>query len=483
MFTKVTETIGNHNMPGNRPLSAQGLAIAILAATGMLTSLQFTLVVPSLPAMATSLDISTNDAAWLITITLLTATAGTPILTRMADMYGRRRLLLISLTLLVLGSVIAALGMTFPTALIGRALQGFATSIIPIGISLLRDQLSPERASSAIALMSATLGMGSAAGLLLSGLLSQNLGIAALFWFSAIAGTIASIGVLLTVSESGAHTGGRFDLVGAMILTIALTCILLVISKGLVWGWTSGRFLSVAAVGIVALIVWVPLQLRHPNAVIDLRTSFRRPVLQTNLATFFAAAGMFGNHLLTVHEVQAPVGTGAGLALSPINAGLTMIPAAIAMVALAPVAGLLLKRFGGRPVLALGSLIMSLSFVFRLLTHDELTTVMTGATLVGVGTALSFAAMPTLIMSYVPPTESASANGINSLVRSLSGAAASAVFALLVSVFAVSAGGAEFLSDTGLTIAYTVIAASCGIAALLAILLPSTRSESGNVAT
>lgn len=469
-------------MPRKRPFGAPRLAVAVLAACGMLTSLQFTLVVPSLPEISSTLGVSTSDAAWLVTITLLTGSIGTPILTRMADMYGKRRLLLISLGLLVFGSVIAALGMTFPTVLIGRALQGFASAIIPIGISLLRDQLSPEHASSAVALMSATLGMGSAIGLLLSGLLSQSLGIAALFWFSAIAGTIAGIGVLLIVSESGVHTGGRFDFVGAMILSVALACILLVISKGLIWGWTSGPFLTFTAVGISALIVWVPLQLRHPNAVIDLRTSFRRPVLQTNLATFFAAAGMFGNHLLTVHEVQAPVGTGAGLALSPLSAGLTMIPAAIAMVTLAPVSGLLLNRFGGRPVLALGALIMSMSFVFRLLTYDDLATVVIGATFVGVGTSMSFAAMPTLIMSYVPSTEAASANGINTLIRSLSGAAASAVFALLVSAFAVSSGGTEFLNGTGLTIAFALTATSCGIAAVLAILLPSTPRGSGDVA-
>lgn len=470
-------------MPGNRSPGVHGAAILVLAASGMLTSLQFTLVVPSLPAIAAELGVPANDAAWLITITFLTGAVGTPTLTRMADMYGRRRLLLVSLGLLVLGSTIAGLGMTFLSVLVGRALQGFSTSIIPIGISLLREQLPPGRASSAVALMSATLGIGSAAGLLLSGLLSQNLGISSLFWLSAIAGTAAGLGIVLGVRESATRTGGRFDFVGAVLLTFALACILLAISKGSVWGWTSQELLSFAAAGIVALIVWVPLQLRHPNAVVDLKTSFRRPVLQTNLATFFATTGMFGNHLLTVHEAQAPVGTGAGLALSPLSAGLTMIPAAVAVAALAPVAGLLLNRLGGRPVLALGSLIMSLSFVYRLLAPDDLASVVVGATFVGVGTALSFAAMPTLVMSYVAPTETASANGINSLIRAFSGATVSTVFALLISVFSVNSGGVEFLNDTGFAIAFSVIVLSCCLGALLAIMLPAARSIPADLAS
>ncbi len=441
----------------------------------MLTSLQFTLIVPSLPIFASALDISTNDAAWLVTVTLLTATVGTPALTRMADMYGRRRMLLVSLGLLVLGSLIAALGMSFPLLLCGRALQGFASSIVPIGISLLRDALPSARAGTAVALMSGTVGLGSATGLLISGLLSENFGVASLFWFTAITGTLAGLGLLITMHEPNCYVGGKFDFAGALVLAVVLTCALLVISKGSAWGWSSPLLLSVGATGCAALALWIPLQLRLTNPVIDLRTSFQRPVLQTNVATFFATAGMFGNHLLTVHEVQSPLGTGAGLAMGPVAAGFTMIPAAIAMAALSPVAGLLLNRIGGRTTLAIGSLIMALAFVYRLSVQASLITILIGATLVGVGTALSFAAMPVLVMNYVPHKEAAAANGINSLIRTFSGAATSAVFALLVSTSAISSGGSEFLTDTGLSIAFSVIAASCGLAALLAILLPSAH--------
>lgn len=452
---------------------AQRLTVAILAASGMLTSLQFTLFVPSLGAMAETLEISANDATWIVTITLLTGTVATPVLTRMADMYGRRRLLLLSICLLVSGALIAACGMTFAWVLVGRALQGFASSIVPIGMSLLREILPPQRAGSAVGLMSGTLGVGSASGLLLSGVLSESFGVAALFWFTVCAGLLAGAFMYFFVQDSNHYAGGRFDFIGAVLLAVVLTCALLMISKGGTWGWTSAAVLGLAVLGVLALLTWIPHQLSHPQAVIDLRTAFRRPVFQTNLATFFASLGMFGNHLLTVHEVQSPPGIGAGLALGPTVAGLTMVPAALAMASLSPVAGMLLNRFEGRRVLALGSTVMALAFIFRFFVRDSLTGIIIGATLVGVGTALSFAAMPSLIMGYVPRAQAAAANGINSLLRTLSGAVASAVFGLLVSTFAISSAGTEQLSEDGLSLAFAALASSCVLAALLALLLPA----------
>ncbi|PQZ94584.1 MFS transporter [Arthrobacter sp. MYb227] len=457
---------------------AHRLTVAILAASGMLTSLQFTLFVPSLGIMAETLEISANDATWIVTITLLTGTVATPVLTRMADMYGRRRLLLLSIGLLVSGALIAACGMTFAWVLVGRALQGFASSIVPIGMSLLREILPPQRAGSAVGLMSGTLGVGSAAGLLLSGALSESFGVAALFWFTVCAGLLAGTCMFFIVHETNQYAGGRFDFIGAMLLAVVLASALLMISKGGAWGWSSTAVLSLAVLGLLAFLVWVPHQLRHPQAVIDLRTAFRRPVFQTNLATFFAALGMFGNHLLTVHEVQAPQGIGAGLALGPAVAGLTMVPAALAMASLSPVAGMLLNRFEGRMVLALGSAVMALAFIFRFFVRDSLTGIIVGATLVGVGTALSFAAMPALIMSYVPRAQAAAANGINSLLRTLSGAVASAVFGLVVSTFAISSAGTEHIGEVGLSIAFAALASSCALAALLALLLPANSHVS-----
>ncbi|MFB2600392.1 MFS transporter [Herbiconiux sp. P17] len=453
------------------------LIIGVLAGCGMLTSLQFTLIVPVLPEIPGILHVSANDASWMVTVTLLAGTAATPVLTRLADLRGRRRMLLVCLALLVAGSVIAAVGLTFPTVLLGRALQGSATAILPIGISLLGELTTRERANVGIALMSGTLGIGSALGLPLSGILVAVAGLPALFWFSAIAGGLFLAAVAVVVPPTPGRAQGRLDVVGSIVLSAGLVCALLVVSKGAVWGWLSPAVIALASGAIAAFAFWFPFELRRSSPVVDVRASLRPFVLVTNVASFFAAFGMFANHLLTVQEARAPGGEGLGL--SALGAGLTILPAAVAMIALAPVAGRLLNRAGGRLTLALGSAVISAGFVFRLLFHEGLAIVVVGALIVGVGTAFAFAAMPALIMSAVPHDEIASANGVNSLIRSMSGAAASATFAAIV-VALPGATGADQISEAGLLTAFGIVAACSAVAAVLALTLRPPAAGSGN---
>ncbi len=149
------------------------MTIVVLSLCGMVSALQFTLVIPLLPEFPGLLDISTSNSSWLVTATLLTAAVSTPVVARMADMYGKRRMLSVALGAMIVGSVICAMEVSFLTMIAGRALQGFGASLIAVGISLLRDKLPPERIGSAVALMSATMGIGSALGLPLAGVLTD----------------------------------------------------------------------------------------------------------------------------------------------------------------------------------------------------------------------------------------------------------------------------------------------------------------------
>ncbi len=459
-----------------RPRGSEPLTIGILAASGMLTSLQFTLIVPALPDIPAALGVTANDASWMVTATLLTGTIATPIIARLADAYGKRRMLLLSLGLLVVGSIVAAVGMTYPTVLIGRSLQGFSTAIIPVGISLIRGTTTRERANRGIAFVSGTLGVGSALGLPLSGVLSTIGGLAALFWFSAGAGAIFIVLVAVFVREVASPAPLRFDLGGAIILGIGLIATMLVISKAAVWGATSPAILVLIIIAIASFVLWFPWELRHPSPVVDVRRSVQPPVLLTNIASFFAAFGMFSNHLLTMQEARAPAGIGPGLGIPALGAGLILLPAAIAMILLAPVAGRMLNGIGGRITLAIGSAIIAGAFIFRLIAHDGLLPVILGAMMVGVGTAFAFAAMPVLIMDAVPPEESASANGVNSLVRALSGALAGATLAFLLATFPASANS-PYLSDAGLTTAFAIVAAFSTAGTVMALFIPRPQAS------
>jgi MFS family permease len=160
---------------GEVPASRAGLVVvAVLAFGGIVVSLMQTLVIPIVPELPKLLDASASDAAWAVTATLLAAAVATPVMGRLGDMYGKRRMLLVSLVMLVAGSVTAALSDTLAPMIVGRALQGLASGVIPLGISVMRDELPAERLGSATALMSASLGVGGALGLPAAALIASS---------------------------------------------------------------------------------------------------------------------------------------------------------------------------------------------------------------------------------------------------------------------------------------------------------------------
>lgn len=459
-------------MPARARTVPPWATIAVLALCGMVVSLQQTLVIPLLPEFPSILGVSVDDSSWLVTATLLSSAIFTPIVSRMADMYGKRKMLLLALSVMVLGSIIAAIGGTFVAVVVGRAMQGFASSLIPVGISVLRDELPKERIGSAVALMSATLGIGGALGMPLSGVLYNALGWQSLFWFTAGAGVVFIVGVLLLVKESTLTTPGRFDVVGAVVLSAIVTSVLLAVSKGASWGWNSPLVLGLFALALALLAGWIPLQLRINQPMVDLRTSMKRSVLLTNLASFFACFAMFVNMLITTQQLHLPVGTGYGFGMTVLGAGLAMVPSGLVMVALAPVAGTMLNRLGGRFTLIFGTAIMGVAYVGRVFFDETVPQVIIGATLVNVGVAFAFAAMPTLIMAAVPITETASANGVNALVRSLGTSVASATTGLLLSAVVVQYDGAMVPSGDALHFAFWLAAASSAIGIGIALFLP-----------
>lgn len=442
----------------------------------MVVALQQTLVVPLLPEFPVILGVSTEDSSWLVTATLLSAAIFTPVISRMADMYGKRKMLLLALGVMTIGSIVAAVGGSFPALIAGRAMQGFASSLIPVGISVLRDELPKEKVASAVALMSATLGIGSALGMPLSGLLYNAYGWESLFWVSAALGLTFFIGVLALVKESKITTPGRFDIFGALILSFILTAALLALSKGGSWGWTNPLTLGLFALSLALLAGWIPLQLRVNQPMVDLRTAAKRPVLLTNVSTFFLCISMFINMLITTQQLQIPEGTGYGFGLSVLIAGLAMVPSGLAMVFLSSAAGAMINRWGGKTTLIFGGVIMALTYVGRVFLEDAVWQIIVGATLVNVGVAFSYAAMPTLIMSAVPITETASANGVNALIRSLGTSAASALTGLILANMVIEHNGQLLPSNDALHLSFWLAALAAGIGIGVALFIPSGGS-------
>src|SRR5690606_16994784 len=245
------------------------------------------------------LEASPGTVAWLVTATLVAAAVCAPVLGRLGDMYGKRRMLLVGLGIVTFGSALGAVAPNVGVLIAARALQGVSMGVIALGISVMRDVLPPGRVGSGIALMSSSLGIGGAIGLPLTGVVAQQASWRWLFAGAAVLGAVQFLLVLRVVRESPLRSGGRFDLPGAVGLSAALVCLLLAISKGNEWGWGSAVVIGLLVAAGVLFALWATWELRTQKPLVDLRVTARPTVLWTNVASIMIGFGMFAGFLVT----------------------------------------------------------------------------------------------------------------------------------------------------------------------------------------
>ncbi|MCV7171148.1 MFS transporter [Mycobacterium manitobense] len=457
-----------------------GIIVAVLAAAGISVSLMQTLVIPLIPELPTLLNTSASNASWAITATLLTAAVATPVFGRLGDMHGPKPILIICTVLLTIGSLIAALSSSLLLMVVGRALQGFGMPIIPLGISVLRASVPAHRVGTAMGLMSASLGVGGALGLPLSAVIADSFDWHALFWFAAALGTVSGLLFAALVPRIPSASADRFDGPGAVGLAAGLVLLLLAISKGGGWGWTSVTTLGMFAGSAVVLTVFGWWQLRTPMPLVDLRTTVRRPVLTTNLASIAVGFALFAMSLIGPQVLELPASTGYGLGQSMLHTGLWLAPGGLAMMVSAPVAARIAAVRGPRFTLVIGGAVVSASYLSGLALIQSPWQVMVFNVLVSVGVGLAFASLPALINAAVPMSETAAANGINALARALGTSISSAVIGAILAGLTVTVGGAVFPTLNALRIALVVAAGAAALATVMALLIPAREDASAD---
>ncbi|WP_182066516.1 MFS transporter [Curtobacterium sp. ME12] len=444
--------------------SRSSLWLAAVGLGALVVSLAQSLLIPVLPALPQQLHSTTETVQWLLTSTLLVSAVAVPLMGRLGDMWGKRLMLLVAIGAMVVGSLITALSNDIVVLIIGRAIQGLSSAAIPLGISLLATLLPAKRRATAMATISAMLGVGGALGLPFAGLIAEHGDFHTLFWVTAIAAAVAFAAIMFFVPESDDRVGGRVDILGAVLLAGALVALLLPLAEGSDWGWGSAStvvLLIASAALFVALGFW---ELRHRDPLVDLRSLGRRPILLTNIASLFIGFALFASLIGTATYVQAPEASGYGFGSTTLVAGLTMLPSGIAMLVLSPVAARLINGIGAGRTLAIGGAIVALGWVMRITITGTLWEVIVGSTIVGIGTGIGYAAIPALVSANTPHHELASANGVNTLIRSLGSSLASALGGTILATFTITLGTVDLPSLT----AYRVLFAICAVAAALA---------------
>ena len=449
------------------------ITIAVLATSGMVMAIMQTMFIPLLAQIPGILNCTADNASWLITATLITSVVAIPTMSRLADMHGKRKMMLLSIGMMVTGSLVGALSENLGVLILARALQGFAIAMIPLGMSIMRDLVPPERLASGVAFMSGSMGVGSAIGLPFGGIIFESLGWHWIFWVSVITGSLCGLAIFAVVPESKVRAGGRFDVRGAVLISVALTAFLLGVTKGSHWGWLSPGILACWVVTLAVMFYWFPYELKSGHPIIDLRTSAQKAVLLTNIASILVGFAMYANMLSSTQFLEMPEASGYGFGFTVSHAGLLILPASLSMVIMAPVAARITNVYGPKVTFILGGGLLGAGYVIRLFFMGAPWQIMIGAIVVSLGTMTSMSAAPNIIMRSVPITETASANGLNNVIRNVGMSISSATVAAFLTGMTIVVGGKIYPSESAFVAVY-VAAGLCGFAGtIVAIFLPA----------
>jgi MFS family permease len=453
--------------------AAGTVLVAVLALGGLAFSLLQSMVAPALPPIGRDLHASPASTGWIVTSYLVAAAIATPIAGRIGDEWGRRRVLIAVLVVLAAGCVIAALAGSLAVLVTGRAVQGVAGAVFPLAFGILRDTLAVSRVSTAVGLLSAMLGIGGGAGIVLAGPIVTSLNWHWIFWLPLIVTLVALAATIALVPESARHDAGGVSLPAALLLAGWLVSLLLPVSNAAVWGWTSPLTVALFAAAIVLAAAWVLVEMRSPRPLVDLRLLLRRPVWAADLSALAFGFGMFGSFLLVPALLEAPAGTGYGFGQSVTAAGLFLLPGSLMMLLFGPVSGVMTRRLGPRAPILAGGIVCCAAFALPAVAHARTWQILACAIGSGVGLGLAYAALPNAIIAHVRPEQTGAATGVNTLARSIGSSIGAAVVAAILAARVVAGG---YPWNNGFTLGFGACAVMFGVGGAAALLIPGGRA-------
>jgi EmrB/QacA subfamily drug resistance transporter len=443
--------------------------LAVLSIGGMAYAMLSSAVIPALPEIQHALHTTEEGVTWLLTGYLLSASIATSILGRLGDMYGKERLLLLTLVLLAVGTAVSAVSTSLVPMVVGRVIQGAGGGIFPLAFGIVRDEFPRDKVAGSIGTLSSILGIGGGIGIVLGGLIVEHLNYHWLFWIPLIVIVFAAALTWRFVPESPIRRPGKVNWLAAALMAGGFSCVLVAISETTVWGWGSVKTIALLLVGVILCLLWVLVELRATEPLIDMAMMRIRGVWTTNLVAFLLGAGMYAAFLIIPQFAQLPKSTGFGFGASIVTAGLYLLPAALGMTLVGPFAGTIARRFGSR-----FAAITALAFAWLAVQHAHPYDMLISTALMGIGIGLAFAALGNLIVQAVPPHQTGVASGMNTVMRTLGGALGGQIVATLITDNTSPNG---LPTVTGFTLSFALEAAFLVIAVVAGLLVPTAAQN------
>lgn len=466
--------------PDDQPLERSRTLIVGLSIVVLTVAVLQTAVVPVLGIIADQLNASTVAVSWAVTANLLAAAAATPLIGRLADLHSKKRVLLIVLAVVLVGSVLAATTSSLALLIVGRVLQAASFALYPIGIAILREELAEDRMVSAMSVLSGTLGFGGGTGLVVVGLLmNHGADYHRVFWLTSAFTVVVIIIVVLVVPARPRSTTGSIDWLGAAGLAVGLSAVLLAMTQGNTWGWTSPQTLVCAVGGIVVTVGWWLWERRVEQPLVSTKMLSRRPILLTNLATIFVGMGLYFAFLGLTQFVQIPrEAAGYGFGATVLEASVVyLLPGALTGFAVALISGRFIDRFGARPVLLVAAAAGITGFLFIAFAHSATWQVIAASILANAYISLGYGALPALVVNEVDAGETGVATSMNAIARTIGSSTAAALVAVLLGR---TAAGTSVPMESSFVAIFVGGAVTAGLAMVL---IGLSRTHAGRVDT
>ena len=460
-------------MPAAGRRTHHQITFAVLAAGVAAYALLQSLIIPVLTTVQTQLHTTQSTATWALTGYLLSASVFTPIMGRIGDMVGKKRVFVATLLALALGSLLAALATSIGLMIVARVIQGVGGGAMPLAFGIVRDEFPREKVAGAVGMIASLTAVGAGLGIVLAGPIVTSLGYAWLFWLPLILTIAAALAAVVFVPESPIRTPGRLSWTPAVLLSAWLVALLVPLSQATTWGWASGKVIGLLAAAVVLAAAWILAENRAATPLIDLKMMRLPAVWTTNLVALLIGLGMYATFAFLPEFVQTPSSAGYGFGASITQSGLLLLPSSVTMFAVGMVAGRLAGRLGAKALIVAGSLIGVVSMALLAFAHTQKWELYLSTAIMGIGFGLAFSAMSALIVGAVPAEQTGVASGMNANIRTIGGSIGSA---LMASIVTAQVGSTGLPKESGYTAGFAMLAGGLMLAALAGLLIPSMRN-------
>lgn len=441
-------------------------------------TLNQSLITPVLTPIQHALHTDQSSVAWVMTAYLLSASVLTPIIGRIGDAVGKKKMLIVSMSALAFGSLVAALANNIEVMILARVIQGAGGGAMPLAFGIVRDEFPMKKVPGGIGLIASLAAASTGLGMVIAGPILEVLGFHWLFLLPMIVTSSIAIAAYFVIPPSRVRSETHIAWLPAVLLSAWLVALLLGVSQGPVWGWTSAPVIGLLVLAVVFAGLWASAESRVRVPLIDLKLMRMRAVWTTNLVALLIGVGMYAAFAFVPQFTQTPSSAGYGFGVSVSESGLMQLPIAAMTFVGGIVSPHLARWWEPRRVVVYGSFIMAGGLAWLALLHDDRWHIYVGNFLIGTGIGWAFSCLSAIVVTAVPSEQTGVASGMNTNIRTVGGSIGTALMSTVLASHLAASGLAR---ESGYVLGFALVAIAVLGAAVAALFIPRPlRAASGS---